>query len=112
MQKIISTKKLAIYLSIIFFMICGTGFMLYQNKQLISNKPENVNDSAVLNNAAPPAMVPGNDGADSQTAAGVNQNEDLNLNIFSNDKFKNLRANILIIEEQPKIGKTDPFKPN
>lgn len=34
-----------------------------------------------------------------------------NLDIFSSDKFKNLRENI-IIKKTPETGKQDPFKPN
>jgi len=122
-QKAISTKKLAISIAIIFFMICGTGFMLYQNKKLTTNKSTNVNAPMVFNNFMPSAgaIAPKSDAApaggaiDSGQAVDankINQSGGLNLNIFSSDKFKNLRANTFLIKEQPEVGKRDPFKPN
>lgn len=127
-QKKISTKKLVISILIIFFMICGTGFMLYQNKKLTTRKLTNVNAPIVFNNSVPAAPAAaqednalGTGGVDNQAAAEPSQILDinkasqsggLNLNIFSSDKFKNLRANTSIIKEQIEVGKRDPFKPN
>ncbi len=126
-QKAISTKKLAISIAIIFFMIGGTGFMLYQNKKLTANKSAKVNAPMVFNNAVPGAGATasssalGAGGVNNQAAAEpgqalninkINQGGGLNLNIFSSDKFKNLRANTFLIKEQPEVGKRDPFKPN
>ena len=62
-QKAISTKKLAISVAIIFFMISGTGFMLYQNKKLTANKSTNVNAPMVFNNSVPGAITPKSDAA-------------------------------------------------
>jgi len=116
-QKKISIKKLAIYIFIIFFMISGTGFILYQNKKLTTRRSTNLNIPIVFNNSATAAPATANN----QSAAGpgqaldinkINQSGGLNLNIFSSDKFKNLRKNTFIIKEQPELGKRDPFKPN
>ena len=90
--------------------------MLYQNKKLTARKSTNVNPPMVFNNAAPGAAA-----ANGQPVGGtgqaleinkLNQSGGLNLNIFSSDKFKNLRANTSLTEEQPAVGKRDPFKPN
>lgn len=113
-RKKILIKKLAIYLAIIFFMLGGAGFMLYLNKKLAANKSTNVNSPIVFNNSAPAA-------ANNQAAAEpsqvldtnkLNQSGGFNLNIFSSDKFKNLRASTLLIKERSEVGKRDPFKPN
>jgi len=122
LQKKISSKKLAISLATIFFMICGTGFMLYKNKQLTASKVINDNSSIVFDNPGPDAetIVPGDDAlladpaADSGQTAQINkidQGSGLDLNIFSSDKFKNLRANMFTVKEQIEVGKRDPFKP-
>jgi len=128
-QKKISTKKLAIYVSIIFFMLCGTGLMLYQNKKITSYNPTNINIPIILNNPIPLAgatttqanIVQINNEINNQAAVNpsqslnnkkINQSGGLDLNIFSNDKFKSLQENIFIIKDQPEVGKRDPFKPN
>lgn len=120
-QKAISTKKLAISVAIILFMISGTGFMLYQNKKLTTNKPTNVNAPMVFNNAVTGAVTPVVGAPATGAAAGtgqaldmskLNQAGGLNLSIFASDKFKNLRANTFLIKEPPEVGKRDPFKPN
>lgn len=116
--KKISIKKLAIYISIIFLMASGTGFMLYQNKKLTIRKPADINAPAVFNNYAPAA---GTGEINDQAAvepdqvsdiSKINQSGGLDLSIFSSDKFKNLRENIFIVKEQPEVGKKNPFKPN
>lgn len=116
-QKKISTKKLAVSLTIIFFMIGGTGFMLYQNKNLTANKSANINAPIVFNNSAPAVAATANNQAVAEPSQTIdinkiNQSGGLNLNIFSSDKFKNLRANMFFIKERPEMGKRDPFKPN
>jgi hypothetical protein len=116
-QKKISPKKLAIFIFIIFFMICGTGFMLYQNKQLTTRKITNINDPMVFNNAMPGAVaiVPGSDIPGAGQAVDINKinrSGGLDLNIFSSDKFNNLRKNTFIVKDQTEVGKRDPFKPN
>lgn len=127
-QKKISIKKLAIYISIIFFMIIGTSFMLYENKSLTSRQPTTVNAPIVFNNSLPAASTTapldnasGAGGADNQTAAGssqaldinkINQNGGLDLTIFSSDKFKILEKSVPVIKERPEVGKRNPFKPN
>lgn len=110
-------KKLATYISIIFLMVCGTGFMLYQNKKLTAYKPTNINAPIVFNNPEPaaPAAVNNQAAAGSDQAKNINkinQSGGLNLNIFLSDKFKNLRTNASLIKEQPEVGKRDPFRPN
>lgn len=125
-RKKMSAKKSAIYLAIIFFMIGGVGFMILQNRKLISSQPVNINLLPAANNAA--LAVPGAPlsnaleiiGANNQTVAipgsalgNNNQNVGgLNLNIFSSDKFKNLLAGVFIAKEPVRTGKRDPFKPN
>jgi hypothetical protein len=116
-QKKISTKKLAVYISIIFFMISGAGFMLYQNKKLAVRKLKNINAPIVFNNSAfvAPVAVDNKTGAEptqNLDMSKINQSGSLDLNIFSSDKFKDLRANTFFIKEQPEMGKRDPFKPN
>ncbi len=115
-QKAISTKKLAVSVAIIIFMVGGTGFMLYQNKKLTTSKATNVNPPMVFNNAVPGTAVandqPAGDTGQALEINKLNQSGGLNLNIFSSDKFKNLRANTSLVEEQPAVGKRDPFKPN
>lgn len=126
-QKAISTKKLAVSVAIIFFMISGTGFMLYQNNKLTAGKPTDVNAPMVFNNALPGSIAiasssaPKTGGIDNQADAGpeqvlnvnkINQSGGLNLNIFSSDKFKDLRASTFLADEKPEVGKRDPFKPN
>lgn len=90
-----SAKKLAIYIFII-FMMAGIAFMLYQNKRLATN----------------PLIPAGTAGIDLSPGVNNNQRGGLDLNIFFSDKFKNLRANMLIIKEPPEVGKRNPFKPN
>ena len=126
MQKKISTKKLVISVLIIFFMISGTGFMLYKNKSLTSRKTTAVNAPTMLNNPAPavsgakPGQAIGTDGANNQAAGEnqiiginkINQDRTLNLSIFSSDKFKTLEAGAPVTKEQPEVGKRNPFKPD
>lgn len=108
-QKKISAKKSAIYIFIIFFMMSGAGFMLYQNKKLAARPLTNVNQPVSFNNAAPEAAM-----SEASQASAINnkQSGGLNLDIFSSDKFKNLRANVFIVKEPPEVGKRNPFKPN
>lgn len=125
-RKKISTKKLAIYIAVVSFMIGGAGFMILQNRKLTSSRPVNVNLPPTANNAA--LAVPGpplNNALEiadvhNQTAAmpgsALSNNRQnvgsFNLNIFSSDKFKNLLASIFIAKEPAEAGKRDPFKPN
>jgi hypothetical protein len=126
--KKIPIKKLVIYISIIFFMICGSAFMLYKNNQLTAYRVASVNDPIVFNESAPVATTATS--SDNSLEVGennnqtitepnktinknrINQNSDFDLNIFSSDKFKNLQETVFIIKEQPEVGKRDPFKPN
>jgi hypothetical protein len=99
--KKISTKKLIIYIAVIIFMILGTMFMLYQNKKLTEYKINNPNASATSSDVANlPSGGSGNiEVSNNQKAEEFNraakklkQNSDFNLDIFSNDKFKNLQG--------------------
>ena len=126
--KKISPKKLAIYISIILFMIFGTGIMLYENKNLSSVSSGKVNTPIIFNNYIPvvPGAIPKNNGlgagGTNNQASQVsnktpnfnnpNQNGGLNLNIFSSEKFINLQANSFVPKEQLEVGKRDPFKSN
>lgn len=125
-----SAQKSAAYALIIFLMIAGVAFMLYQNKRLTASRPVqpvNLNQPAGSKLApATPALAPldsalGTGAISNQTAAESNQILDMNKNdqagdfdltIFSTDKFKNLRANMFIIKEPTEVGKRNPFKPN
>jgi len=127
-QKAISTKKLVIYISIIFFMICGTGLMLHQNKKLVIRSSTNINIPIIFNDSVPVSGATTTEDnifmvgeINNQAAAQpnlvldiskVNQSEDFNLNILSSEKFKMLRKSELLIKEKPEVGKRDPFKPN
>lgn len=54
-------------------------------------------------------------GAQSSGAFDVNKIKllgDLDLTIFSSDKFNNLKDNQIIVKEKPEVGKRDPFKIN
>lgn len=109
-------------------MICGTGFMLYQNKKLTASGPANENVPIAFDNFSPAISetAPGDAGAetiepDKSAAAGldqasainkINQNGGFNLDIFLSDKFKNLSAGAPLTKEPPEVGKRDPFKAN
>lgn len=124
--KKISTKKLLIYISIIVFMASGTAFMLYENKKLTTYKIVNVNIPIVNDNSMPAIEVTDTKNnaletgeVDNQTTIEpsqildknkINQNSGFNLNIFSSDKFKNLRENVFTSKEQLEVGKRNPFK--
>ncbi|MFA5359875.1 MAG: hypothetical protein WC349_02875 [Patescibacteria group bacterium] len=119
--KKISTKKLIIYIAVIIFMILGTMFMLYQNKKLTEYKINNPNTSAtssdvanILSGDSGNIEVSNNQKADefNKAAKKLKQNSDFNLDIFSNDKFKNLQESTFIIKTQSEVGKRDPFNPN
>jgi len=116
-QKKITTKKLAIYISTIFFMIMGTAFMLYQNNKLTAHKSTGVNVPIVFDNPVSGAAIFDNQEATAEPSQTldinkISQNGGLNLNIFSSDKFKNLQANKFLVKEQSETGKRDPFSSN
>lgn len=100
--KKISIKKLAIYFSIIILMLGGIGFALYQNQRLTSRSSSAIDD---------PARAEAKPGQPSETNK-VKNNQGIDLTIFSSEKFKELKENILILQENSGLGKRDPFKPN
>lgn len=102
-----SAKKLAIYVFIIFFMASGAGFMLYQSKKLAARPSAEINPPLTFEILAPDAGGPKRTAERNNSQAGG-----LNSDIFSSDKFKNLRANVFIVKEPPEVGKRNPFKPN
>jgi len=116
--KKISTKKLIIYITVIIFMILGTILMLYQNKKLTEYKINNLNISTGLSDATDVSLgnlgVSNNQKVDefNRAAKKLKQNSDFNLDIFSNDKFKNLQESTFVIKAQSEVGKRDPFNPN
>jgi hypothetical protein len=119
--KKITTKKLIISILIIVFMISGTAFALYENKNLTSRKSGAVNTPMVFGNSIPGVETTVNGGNTSQTdktnnqavdTNKINQNGAINLNIFSSEKFKILEESVPVISEQPETGKRNPFKPN
>lgn len=123
--KKISVKKLAIYISIIILMLAGTGFMLYQNRKLVANKPGVVANPAQFNNL-PLAEISLSTSTEAQNFPPKADNQpdeplDMNkiknnggfdLTIFASKKFQELKENIIISQEQSVAGKRDPFKPN
>jgi len=116
-KKELSIKKLMIYFSIIFFMIGGTGFMVYKNKQITAPREANVNIPMVFDNNVPNtgAQVPASDSKVVNLGQIIDKNSkngSLDLDIFSSDKFKNLQASEFIIKEQLEVGKRNPFQPN
>jgi len=127
--KNISTKKLVIYVSVIILALGGTGFMLYQNQKLtnknslvIDNPAQDNEFTADETNAFGDQAVPSKPLADVvETGVGLNQifeaekienNKEIDLTIFSSEKFKTLKANTLIPREDPALGKRDLFQPN
>jgi len=126
--KKMSTKKMAIYVSIIILMLGGIGFTLYQNTKSTGGSPSAIHEPAMNSNLAAEGDVPGAQAetnqlstdslkpaaAPSQTsgASGIKKSEAADLDIFSSEKFKELRENALIIQENSGLGKRDPFKPN
>jgi hypothetical protein len=127
--KKISIKKLAIYVSVIVLMLGGTGFMLYQNQRLTNGQASAIGDPARYNEfMAGRVVIPGGEAAPSQAlidplkaevkpsqpleASKVINNQGIDLTIFSNEKFQELKENILIPQEDSGLGKRDPFKPN
>lgn len=124
--KKISIKKLTIYVSIIVLMLAGAGLMLYQNQRLTSRKPSTIADPARLDQfitieAAGPgsATAPKTPlAAPPQASAEPGQpltpgkiNKGIDTIIFSSEKYKELKENVLIIQESSSLGKTNPFKP-
>ncbi len=100
--------------------------MLYENKKLTTYKIVNVNIPIVNDNSMPAIEVTDTKNnaletgeVDNQTTIEpsqildknkINQNSGFNLNIFSSDKFKNLRENVFTSKEQLEVGKRNPFK--
>ncbi len=121
--KKISPKKLAVYVSIMVLMLGGTGYMLYLNNSLSNKKPLIIDSPAQFTNFVPgpellgPTIKPpaktelAAPGA-SLNAGQIKKTAGLDIGIFSSEKFKELKQNVLIQQEQPAPGKRDPFKPN
>lgn len=131
--KKLSVKKIATYASVIFVMLCGTGYMLYLNNSLTNKKPLIIDNPSQFTDFVPGPAGPSADsvlgGAGSslsQTAknpaiplAGSSLNASqskksgaLDINIFSSQKFLELKENVLIIKEPSAAGKRNPFEPN
>lgn len=118
--KKISIKKLAVYVSIIIVMLGGTGFMLYQNKKLTDKKSVIIDNPARYDEIMKAGVVVAESKiAPSQPAAAapkaavkIKNNKGFDLTIFSSEKFKNLKSNVLIVQEKLGLGKRDIFKPN
>lgn len=117
-RKQMSKEKLIACVSIIFLMVVGSVFMLYQNKKLTSRKTVNI---PVPFNYQPPALIapePMKDAAEDNAiqnkkkAESAAPNGALDLKIFSSDKFKSLKQNAQAAKDPAAIGKKDPFKPN
>lgn len=119
--KKISTKKLAVYIGIIFIMLSGTGLMVYINFELASPSdtpslgilPEPINETAnktgeALKTSSEPTVETKPIAQPSQTK---NKNE-IDLSVLASEKFLNLKDNSLISTTTPEKGKRDPFKPN
>lgn len=127
--KKISTKKLAIYVFIIVLMLAGSGFMLYQNQNLTKRKSFAIDGSTRSDKFMTAEIaVPGGQAAPNQPLADplkteaepsrppaadkIKNNQAIDLTIFSSDKFKELKENVLIPQEDSGLGKRNPFQPD
>lgn len=123
--KKMTVKKIAIYFSIICIMLGGTGLMLYQNYKLTNNRAGVINAPAQYNAlmqtgaagpaAPPPAAIQPAPAAGSQPVdvnKPKNNSGGLDITIFSSEKFKALKENAIASQEDPDMGKRDPFQPD
>lgn len=116
--KKVVVKKLIVYFSIIFFMLMGSIYLLYLNKSLVSRKPLVVDSVDRFNNistAAAPAdaqSTGANNSGQPAAASQLKNNGGLDLTIFSNKKFIELKDNVSVPRVEPNLGKRDPFLPN
>lgn len=120
-----STKKMAVYVSIIVLMLGGTGFMIYQNKKLTVVQPS-ANDIIIrpeieailpsgkteLEKKAAESLKTEAESSRPIDADKIKNNRGFDLSIFLSKKFQELKKNILIIQQGSGLGKSDPFKPN
>jgi hypothetical protein len=115
-----SIKKLAVYISIIVAMFGGTGFMLYQNKKLTDRKSVIIDNPARYDEIMKAGVVAAEikiaptppSAAPPKAAVKIKNNQGFDLTVFSSEKFKELKENILIVQEKLGLGKRDIFKPN
>jgi hypothetical protein len=118
----ISTKKLAIYISIIILMTIGSGLMLYQNKKITQPEPV-INQSQVIMPETEEIVANDQAGNDQIKPENTTPTEPVNtekinddgvfdLQIFSSEKYKSLKENVLIPRPPATKGKANPFKPN
>jgi hypothetical protein len=121
-----STKKLAIYISIIVLTVGGTIFMLYQNRQPsgqsvlpVDNLEQSLSaESMVSGGEATPGQGFSNQGGaagqpnQSLSASEIKDGSEIDLSIFGSKKFRALKENILISQEAVKPGKRNPFQPD
>ncbi|MDO8592895.1 MAG: hypothetical protein Q7R92_03970 [bacterium] len=123
--KKMTVKKIAVYCSIMFIMLGGTGFMMYQNYKLTNNQAGAIDNPAQYNALMQTGVAGPVDVAvllaDPQSVSAPSQLTDVNKfqndggfdsTIFSSEKFKALKENAIAIQENPEAGKRDPFQPN
>lgn len=101
-----STKKLKIYVAIMILMFGSTGFLLYANWQSLT--------TAAVPAGEITANQPSVDPLKTEQPLGVSEirNKKFDTAIFSSEKFKNLKENVLTPQENSALGKRDPFSPN
>jgi len=121
-----SKGRTAFYIFLIILMLSGTGFMLYQGQQLskVNSPADNQAQSGELMPAE--VAVPGDETAVTQPLGGslgagleenqapaANQIDDTGIDktIFSSQKFKELKENVLVPRENSTPGNRDPFSP-
>lgn len=126
--KKMSVKKLVVYSLIVAAMLGGIGFMLYQNKTLTNQNPttvgaltqpgqiimdgDNVTDDQAALNDSLADLSQAETGLDQVPVIDqVKNNQAIDLTIFSKQRFKDLKENFLIPQDNSALGKQDPFSP-
>jgi len=109
-QKKIETKKLILFIFIIFAMLSGTGFFLYKNYTLTSSQGDITMDIPVEEGL----LADDKSGKTSSPAVkskNILQNQTIiDLDILSDPKFKELREGSISTVDF-KAGKKNPFAP-
>jgi hypothetical protein len=103
-QKRMSTKKLAVYLSILLLTLGAIGLVLYLNRNIAVSEPANENSGAVDLLQESETAITGNGAAANQPM--------FDPAIIDSEKFKALEESVVIPPKQTVTGKRDPFKPN
>lgn len=112
-RKKIDKKKLIVYILIMAIMFSGTGFFIYKNYQLTSNRQltdfSNVFKSDDFINLNLDLDDNEEQGAVEEEAE---SNGVLKINIFKDPKFQALKNSFISSISNMQIGKKNPFEPN